>query len=125
MPKDIDVTQLTTERLKNLIKNYRDGHATNLAKFSEAVIELEARIGKGLNFEKSKAVIRLAASQRRFLSYKDLADESCADWSKVRYEVGAHLWRLISDAHDRNAPMLSAIVVNKPNVQTGRMEPEA
>ena len=124
MPKPIDVTKLSKDGLQNLIKNYRDRNAADEANFRDAVVELEGRIGKGLNFEKSKAAIRSAAKERRFLSYKDLADESSADWSKVRYEVGGHLWRLISDARDHGMPMLSAIVVNKPNVGTGKMEPE-
>ena len=58
------------------------------------------------------------------MSYKDLADASGADWSKVHYSIGEHLWSLVEYAHLKGWPMLSAIVVNKPNVATGSMEPE-
>jgi hypothetical protein len=53
-----------------------------------------------------------------------LADASGADWGRVHYEIGGHLWRLVDYAHQKKLPMLSAIVVNKPNVATGRMEPD-
>jgi hypothetical protein len=51
-----------------------------------------------------------------------LADASGADWGQVHYEIGGHLWRLVEYAHQKNLPMLSAIVVNKPNIDSGRME---
>lgn len=65
-----------------------------------------------------------AAREGRFVSYKDLADASGASWLKVHYEVGGHLGRVVEFAHRMGWPMVSAIVVNKPNVATGRMEPE-
>jgi hypothetical protein len=48
---------------------------------------------------------------------------SGASWSKVHYEVGGHLWRLIEYADRMEWPMLSAIVVNKANVAKGNMDP--
>lgn len=69
-------------------------------------------------------IIRRAARERRYVSYKELADASGADWGQVRYAIGQHMWDLVEYAHRMGWPMLSAIVVNKPNVTTGRMEPE-
>jgi hypothetical protein len=67
---------------------------------------------------------KAAAREGNFISYKDLADASGADWNQVHYAIGSHLWDLVEFAHLNGWPMLSAIVVNKPNVGSGKMEPE-
>ncbi|MEQ8701230.1 MAG: hypothetical protein RLT05_32295 [Bauldia litoralis] len=121
----IDVKALSKEQLRNLVDNHRKKNATNLTIYSDALAELERREGKGLDFDKSYEVILKAARERRFISYKDLADASGADWQAVHYSVGKHLGSLVEYAHRRGWPMLSAIVVNRPNVATGRMEPDA
>ena len=119
----MNVEDLNVQQLKNVVENHRRKGATNAPLFREALRELESRTGKGLNFDRSFEAIRAAAKDRRFLSYKDLSDASGAEWTKVHYEVGGHLWRLVEYAHLMGWPMLSAIVVNKPNVSTGSMEP--
>lgn len=125
MAKDIDVTQLEPEGLRNMIANYRAKGLTDAPKYIEVLRELELKTGKGLNFETSLAVITEAAKERRFLSYRELADASGVTWSKANLAIGGHLGRLAEFAHARKLPMLSAIVVNKPNVKTGKMEPDA
>ena len=92
--------------------------------YIEALADQARRIGKGLDFKKSYDAIWRSAAQGRFLSYKDLADASGAEWSKVHYSIGEHLGSLVEYAHRKGWPMLSAIVVNKPNVASGNMEPE-
>jgi hypothetical protein len=47
---------------------------------------------------------------------------SGVDWGQAHYAIGGHLWDLVEYAHRKGWPMLSAIVVNKPNVDSGRME---
>lgn len=42
----------------------------------------------------------------------------------MHYAIGGHLWNLVEYDYRKGWPMLSAIVVNKPNVESGRMEPE-
>jgi hypothetical protein len=49
---------------------------------------------------------------------------SGADWNSVHYSVGAHLWKLVEYGHRKGWPILSAIVVNKPNLASGQMEPD-
>ena len=56
--------------------------------------------------------------------YRELADANGADWSQVRYAIGGHLWKLAEYGHLKERLLLSAIVVNKPNVETGKMEPD-
>jgi hypothetical protein len=122
--KDIDLFKLPPERLRNLIANHRKKGETSSKLYLDAMGELEARTGRGLDFDKSFEVIRRAAKEHRFVSYKELADASGAEWSRVHYEIGGHLWRLVEYAWRRGWPMLSAIVVNKQNTVTGAMEPE-
>ena len=120
----IDVESLSDVELKTLIANHRRKNATHAPLFLQALRELELRIGKGMDFEKSFAIIREAAQHHRFLSYKELADASGADWKQVHYKIGGHLWKLVEYAHYNRWPMLSAIVVNKQHVETGLMEPD-
>lgn len=68
-------------------------------------------------------MIRKTATERRFLSYKDLAGASGADWSKVRYAVNTHLGGLVDFARGKGWPLLSAIIVSQQNVATGKREP--
>lgn len=118
----IIVENLADDRLDNLIDNLRNKNATGQPLYADALRERERRRGKGLDFEISFSIIRAAAEKGCFLSYKDLADASGADWSKVHYQVGPHLLRLVEYAHVKGWPMLSAIVVNKSHVETGRLD---
>lgn len=117
------VENLPDDRLDNLIENLRNKNARDQPLYAEALRERERRRGKGLDFETSFSIVRAAAEKRRYLSYKDLADASGADWSKVHYQVGPHLLRLVEYAHVKGWPMLSAIVVNKANVESGKLDP--
>jgi hypothetical protein len=123
MSKEIDVGRLDTDRLRNLIVNHRTKGATASQLYLDALRELERRTGGGLDFDKSYQTICQAAREKRFLSYKELADASGAEWSRVHYAIGGHLWRLVEYAHRKGWPMLSAIVVNQQNVASGKMEP--
>jgi hypothetical protein len=120
----IDVEKLSTAQIETLIENHRTKKATGAPLYADALRELEKRKGKGLDFDKSLSIIWQAAIEGRFLSYKELADVSGADWTKVHYEIGRHLWRLVEYSHRKKLPLLVAIVVNKPNVDSGRMEPD-
>jgi hypothetical protein len=120
----LDVTNLSDVQLQNLINNHRNKGMTEHPTYVEALAEQARRTGRGLSFEKSFEVIRSAAAEGRFVSYKELADASGAEWSRVHYSIGTHLWSLVEYAQRRGWPMLSAIVVNKQNVATGDMEPE-
>lgn len=120
---EINVAQLSDKQLKALIENHRARNATDRPVYAQALDELARRRGKGLSFQRSMEIIREAARTGRFLSYKELADASGATWNKVHYSVGGHLWDLVEYAQLRGWPMLSAIVVNKGNVDTGDMEP--
>src|SRR6266446_2963681 len=95
----INVTNLTDDQLKNLINNHRRHEATSAPMYLEALRELQVRKGRGLEFDKSFRIIKAAAQEHRFLSYKELADASGADWNQVHYSIGWHLWDLVEFAH--------------------------
>jgi 5-methylcytosine-specific restriction protein B len=76
----------------------------------------------GLVLERSLATILSAARARRFLSYSGLAEANGVPWAAARRPINAHLWDLVVWGDERGFPMLSAIVVNKHHVATGRME---
>lgn len=120
----INLTGLTDDQLKNLIENHRRLKATGTSVFTDALHEWQRRKGNGLDFDKSFYIIKAAAKEHRFLSYKELADASGAEWTRVHYSIGGHLWDLVEFAHLKEWPMLSAIVVNKPNIGSGTMERE-
>lgn len=120
----IDVTSLTPVQRDTLIANHRRKGAQDAPLYLEALSERQRRLRKGLSFEKSFTIIKQAAREGRFLSYKELADASGVDWGQAHYAINKHLWDLVEYAARKGWPMLSAIVVNKPNVDSGKMEPE-
>jgi len=78
-----------------------------------------------LSLEKTYAAIVAAAKDHRFITYADLADANGTPWSNVRRLMPNHLGRLVTIAHERGWPLLSAIVVSKPNIGTGAFEQSA
>jgi hypothetical protein len=122
MPRPIE--ELSDQEIQNLIENHRNKKRTSEPRYLEALAEQARRIGHGLTFSASFKAIRAAAQEGRFLSYKQLADASGVEWTKVHYTIGSHLWTLVEYAHQHGWPMLSAVVVNQKNLETGDMEPE-
>jgi hypothetical protein len=119
----MDLTKLTDDRLQALIENHRRLGRKDVPLFATALEELNRRKRAGLDFHTSLRLLWQAARERRFVSYKDIADASGADWTRVRYLVNGHLWDLVDWGASSGVPMLSAIVVDKGNVDTGRKEP--
>ena len=111
------------KQLANLIANYKRLGNVDDAYYIEALSEMARRNGRGLDFDKTFRAVLKAANQRRFLSYKQLAEESGVEWSRVRYAANRHLGDLIEYAHRRGWPLLSAIIVNQQHLEDGRMEP--
>jgi hypothetical protein len=119
----VDVTQLGDQRLDNLIENAERLRRTAEEIYRQAVEERNRRRGGGLDLKVSIKAILQAARARRFLSYGELAAVNGADWNAVRYPMNTHLGEIIRYAQHRGWPMLSAVVVNKAHLDSGRMEP--
>ncbi|MBZ9916583.1 MULTISPECIES: hypothetical protein [unclassified Mesorhizobium] len=124
----MDAQKLTTyslEQLENLIANYRRQGRERDPIFPAILAARERLKSPILDFQTTLTVIRRAAAEGRFLTYKQVADESGADWAKVHWQMGDHLTRLCEYAHRKGWPLLSAIVVNGENVETGTLKPES
>lgn len=78
-----------------------------------------------LDLNKTYRAILDAARDKRFISYGELAEANDAEWKQVHFEMNSHLGELVRIAADKNWPMLSAIVVNKQNVTSGRLDGSA
>ena len=120
----IDVTTLTDEQLSTLIGNHRVKNATAAPLYVEAVAEQHKRGSLGLDLETTVKALAQAARQRRFMSYKDVADANGATWNKVRFRMNKHLDDVLYYCHQTKLPFLTAIVVPKPNIKTGKQDAE-
>ena len=120
----VDVKKFSDGELKSLIENHRRNGAFDKPLYAAAVEEWHQRNGGGLDIDKSLSYLRQAASERRLVSYGELAEANGATWDKVRYPMNHHLWALVCLSRAKGWPMLSAMIVNKSNVATGHMEPE-
>ena len=87
--------------------------------------ELRALEAARLDAARSRAAILTAARARRCLSYGDVAAASLLSWPEARRRMDAHLQGLCAASLRAGGPLLSAIVVNRGGVATGRMEPRA
>ena len=95
-PVQLDIAKLSDQQLQNIIENHRRKGATDSSVYVNALAERARRLGKGLDFDKSFEVIRRAAAEDRFVSYKELADASGADWNQVHYSIGRTCGPLLS-----------------------------
>lgn len=66
-----------------------------------------------------------AARAGRYVSYGDLAKRSGVPWSRARRPMSLLLGRLLVLGQARGWPMLSAIVVSRDDLGTGRLSPPA
>lgn len=91
----IVVADLSDEKLEILVENHRRNGVTEGPLYVEAIRELARRSAPKLTFNKCFAAIRNAAEQRRFLSFKELAEANGVEWNYgVRKTVLKHLWWL-------------------------------
>ncbi len=75
-----------------------------------------------LSLEKTYQFIRKAALDRRFVSYRDIADASGVPWRAAFRRMPQHLGQLVLLTHRRGWPLPSSIVVPTGEVATGKLE---
>lgn len=78
-----------------------------------------------LALDASVAAIRVFARRRRFLTYGDIAAASGATWRAVFRQVPSHLDNVCVEAHRSGWPLITAIVVEEENRETGDLGPDA
>lgn len=74
-----------------------------------------------LNINETYKAILAAAREGRFLTYGEVAAASDVEWKKARRPMPQHLDQLVKISHERGWPLMSAIVVNKDQVETGAL----
>lgn len=116
------VTELKDNELANVIANYKRLERTQEPYFIGALEEWNRRKGGGLNIQKTLRAIWNAAREGHCLCYKDIADINDMEWSKARYPIYDHLGTVIEIAHNHKIPLLSSVIVNKQNLETGNMD---
>lgn len=81
---------------------------------------------EGLCVERSTAAIMAAASEGLYLSYADVAAASGLEWSLgLSRNINKHLDEVLKRADVNGLPLITSIVVNKPNLKTGRLDATA
>lgn len=78
-----------------------------------------------LDINKSYKAILAAARAGRFITYGAVAAASDVEWKKARRPLPQQLDDLVRISHDRNWPLITAIVVNQESVATGKLEGDA
>jgi hypothetical protein len=118
----VDLEAKSDQELENIVANHRRLKKYGATLFLAALVLLERRKSGGFDIEETVRIIRRYAVDRKFLSYKDIADASGLEWSRVHWTVGPHLVNVCEFAHGKGWPLLSAIVVNIDKVDTGEMK---
>jgi len=119
-----DLKSLTADQLKSLIANYERKGETKSQTYVEAVSVLDSKVSPGLDLKTTVKILVEAAKTPRFISYGEVAEANSSNWQQVRRLMPTHLDNVLSYCHQRHLPYLTAIVVSKPNLTTGRFDPE-
>ena len=80
------------------------------------------------NRDELRIIYRFIVQQARrnsFVSYSQLAQQLGRDWNQVRFNLNNYLGNLLKICKERNWPAFSAIIVNKNDINTGKMEKSA
>lgn len=118
----MDVKKLSEQGLKNVIENHQREMAFDRPEYAAALEELQNRRSPSLDLDRTIKCILASAKTDHFLSYGDVAKANGCDWSSVRRQMPRHLDLVLAKAHARGAPLITAIVVNDSNRQTGALE---
>ena len=78
-----------------------------------------------LDINKSYKAILNGARQKKYVAYGDVAAASDVEWKKARRPLPSQLDQLVQISHERGWPLISSIVVNKDNIDTGNLEGES
>jgi hypothetical protein len=119
----VDLESKDTKDLQTIVDNCVRLHRTSDPRYIAASRILEARRTGDYDLEKTIAVICDFGRQRRFLSYKHVADASGLDWANVFRQINLHLDQVCIYCHDKGWPLLTAIVVNGTKLESGEMTP--
>jgi hypothetical protein len=75
----------------------------------------------GMDLRTTLVAIRAVAERRRFTTYGLVAAANGLSWRQARRRIDPHLFALCRWARERDWPLLSALVVDRPALATGAM----
>lgn len=81
-----------------------------------------------LSFELSLDHLKMRAVEGKFTSYGDLAGASGVEWGQARHQMNGpkgHLDTLLDVCRTQGLPLLTAICVNRENLETGKLGEDA
>ncbi len=127
-PAREDLRHHADGELDERIDELESGDAIGTAEHLALLEERARRSSTVLDVERSLAQLVKAARDGRFTTYGALAEANGIEWKRARpLMIGknGHLDRLIDVCHARGLPYLTAICVNKENVDTGGLSDKA
>jgi hypothetical protein len=120
----VDLEAKSSKDLQTIIENCVRLNQTSKPIYLNAKKILVNRQSGDLDMEKTIRVIIDHGKRGKFLSYKDISDASGLDWTKSRRRVPPHLDAVCFYSEGKGWPLITAIVVNKENTESGRMTPD-
>ena len=111
--------------LTNTIANFRRQDLAGDPRCTDAMEALDGLQSGGLAFGKSLDLIRTAGAARRVVTYGQVAAASGLAWKAARRPINRHLDELCVWAHAQGFPLVTAIVVEGDNADTGLLGPTA
>ncbi len=122
----MDFEKKSLPELRQMQSNYERLNKTETADYQTLIATIDRRGANGLDLARTVSFLRNAAAERRYVSYKDIAAASGVVWDNtVRLRMGAHLDEATRQVARDGGPLISSIVVNQPNITTGKLEPVA
>ena len=118
----VDLASKTVAELETILRNHEAAGKTHAASFKAALAELGGRKTASLSLDRTVEIISEAARRRQFIAYKDVAEQSGAEWNKANVAMRKHLLAVSEYGHRKGLPMLSAIVVSQNHVVDGGMD---
>jgi hypothetical protein len=117
----VDLESKATKDLETIVANCVRLERTTAPISADANRILEARRTGEYNLEKTIAMIRQSGRLGSFLCFKDIADASGLNWARSRRRIFPHLDEVYRYTINKGWPNLTAIIVNKENIETGEM----
>lgn len=120
----IDLSAKTDAELDALIANHERKRAWGVPLFLAAIAERSRRRDRGLDLDRTLALIMDAVRQGSYVTYKDIAAQSGRPWDQVRWTVFGHLGNLCVREYGRTKTVPSVMVVPEPNRTDGKLKGE-
>lgn len=118
-----NLADMSIEELRNMEANYVRLGKTGDLQYQKILQEIQVRNTTSLNLDRSISAILAAARRGDFITYGDVAKANGIEWSfAMNRLMPKHLDTILAKVDANGWPLITAIVVNKNNVGTGRLD---